>query len=179
MALLAVLVYGLLFALVYAWAVVWLLERRDRRFRQGAASFTDAFLPGAFVLIFVYIANIVVLVHWPSSAVMFDLTLLGGLAAFAAYRELLYRTHHRAGNKKLRAEARLLERHMKRDPGNAALFERASEVYEELGERALAVEAARIAAELDPTVRNSWRFRELLEGEEDPSAGRKRGDGAP
>lgn len=178
MALLAVLVYGLVFALVYAWAVVWLLERRDRRYRQGAASFTDAFLPGSFVLIFVYISNIVVLVRWPSSAVMFDLTLLGGLAAFAAYRELLYRARQRSGTRKLRAEARLLERYMKKDPGNAALFERASEVYEELGERALAVEAARMAAELDPTVRNSWRFRELLEGEE-TSAGGKRRHGAP
>lgn len=179
MALLAVLIYGLLFSLLYAWAVVWLLERRDRRYRQGAGSFTDAFLPGSFVLIFVYISNIVVLVRWPSSAVMFDLALLGGLAAFAAYREILYKTRAGSASRKLRAEARLLERYMKKDPGNAALYERASEIYEELGERGLAVEAARVAAELDPTVRNSWRFRELLGDDDGGSAGGKRGRGAP
>ena len=176
MDLLAVLIYGLLFSVGYAWAVAWILERRDRKYRQGGTSFTDAFIVGAFVLLSVYITNIIVLVRWPSSAISYDLFLLAGLAAFSAYRELLYRRRDSDAARKLRAEARLLERYMSNDPGNAAFFERASEIYEQLGEHGKAVEAARAAAELDPTVRNSWRLRELLEDE--GSARGKRGHGA-
>ena len=178
MALFGVIIYGTLFAVGYAWAVAWILERKDRKYRQGATSFTDAFIVGTFVLLFVYITNIIVLVRWPSSAINYDLVLLAALAAFSAYKELLYRGGDNSLRKRLRAEARLLERYMKNDPGNAALFERASEIYEELGEREKAIESARAAATLDPTVRNSWRFRELLGGEEDSAAG-KPGHDAP
>ena len=173
MALFAVILYCTLFAVGYAWAVAWIMERRDKKYRQGNTSFTDAFMIGAIVLLVVYISNIIVLLRWPSSALMYDLVLLAGLGAFSGFRELLYRGRDTQSRRKLKAEARLLERYLKKDPGNAALFERASVIYEELGERELAIEAARAAAELDPTVRNSWRFRELLE--EDGSAGGKGG----
>jgi tetratricopeptide (TPR) repeat protein len=171
----AILIYGVLFAGLYAWGVVWILERRDRKYRQGTTVFTDAFLTGSWVLLSVYISNIIVMLRWPSSAVTYDLVLLAGLAAFAGYRELLYRGLHSEVRRKLRAEARLLEQYMKKDPGNAALWERASEIYEELGEHGKAVEAARAAAELDPTVRNSWRFRTLLEDADQSAGGKGRG----
>ena len=174
MALLGVIIYGALFALGYAWAAVCVIERRDKKYRQGTTSFSDAFMPGAFILLFVYITNMLVLVQWPSYAITYDLVLLAGLGVFSAYREIIYRSRDTESRRRLIAEARLVEIHMKKDPGNAALFERASELYEQLGEREKAIEAARAASELDPTVRNSWRFKELL-GEDGSAGGKRRG----
>jgi len=120
----------------------------------------------------------VVMMRWTSAVFTYDLVLLAGLGAFAVYKEALYRTRDRAVSRHLRAEARLLERYMRKDPGNAAYFERASEIYEKLGDREKAVEAARMAAQLDPTVRNSWRFKDLL-GDGRGSAGGKGGGDTP
>ena len=43
---LAIIIYCTVFALAYAWALVWILERKEKRYGQGSISFTDAFVIG-------------------------------------------------------------------------------------------------------------------------------------
>ena len=158
---LGIIVYCTLFTLAFAWALVWVLERKEKKYGQGSISFTDAFSVGSVVIIFVYFSNIVVFMRWPRSALAYDVALITALAAFGVYRETSYKARARKGNRRLRAEARLLEWHLSKDPANAAWFERLSEVYEKLWEKAKALAAARMAAKLDPAVRNAWRVKTL------------------
>jgi cytochrome c-type biogenesis protein CcmH/NrfG len=60
-----------------------------------------------------------------------------------------------------RAEIRLLETHISKDPSNAAYFGRVSELYEVLGKKEQALEAARMAEKLEPTARNRYRVEAL------------------
>jgi len=161
MGLLAILAYCTVFSLAYAWALVWILERKEKKYRQGTVSFTDAFIVGALVIMLVYISNIVVLIRWGSSALVYDLALIAALAGFGTYKETRYKFRAAKTAHRQRAEIRLLEHHIKQDPANAAYFERLSEVYEKLGENRKALEAARMALELHPDVRNSWRVKQL------------------
>lgn len=160
---LEIVIYCALFTLSFAWALVWILERKEKRYGQGSISFTDAFSVGAVVTIFVYFSNIVVFMRWPRSALFYDIALITGLAAFGVYRETAYRARALKGRRRLRAEVRLLERYVVNDPANAAYFERLSEVYEKLGEKEKALAAARMAARLDPAVSNAWRVKQLEE----------------
>ena len=160
---LGIIVYCTLFTLAFAWALVWVLERKEKKYGQGSISFTDAFSVGSAAIIFVYFSNIVVFMRWPRSALAYDIALLTCLAAFGVYRETSYKVRARKGNRRLRAEARLLERHLSKDPANAAWFERLGEVYEKLGEKEKALTAARMAVKLDPAVRNAWRVKTLEE----------------
>ncbi len=162
--LLGILIYCTLFALLWTWGLVWVLERREKKYRQGNHSFTDAFLAGAFFLVFVYISNIAVLVRWPRAALLYDVALVTGLAGFGLYRETRYRAAAALVRRRQKAEVRLLEHHISKDPSNAAWYERLSEVYEKLGEKERALETARLAAKLEPTVRNAWRVKHLEEG---------------
>ncbi len=158
---LSLIIYCTVFALAYAWALVWILERKEKKYLQGSISFTDAFLVGAFIIIFVYFSNIVVLMRWPRSALTYDIILVTALAAFGTYRETFYKARSRKTGTRRRAEARLLEIHIAKDPDNPAYYERLSEVYEKLGEKEKALAAARRAAELDPAVKNTWRVKQL------------------
>ena len=160
---LTIVVYCTVFALAYVWALVWILERKEKKYGQGSVSFTDAFSVGACATIFVYFSNIVFFMRWPRSAFGYDVALVTALAAFGAYRETGYRARALKVNRRRRAEARLLERYTARDPANAAYFERLSEVYEKLGEKEKALGAARTAARLDPAVKNAWRVKMLEE----------------
>jgi len=160
---LGIIVYCTLFTLAFAWALVWVLERKDKKYRQGSISFTDAFSVGSVVIVFVYFSNIVVFMRWPRSALVYDILLVTCLAAFGIYRETSYKVRARKADRRLRAEARLLEWHLSKDPANAAWLERLSEVYEKLGEKEKALAAARLAAKLDPAVRNAWRVKTLEE----------------
>ncbi len=158
-----IIIYCTVFTLVYTWALVWILERKEKEYGQGSISFTDAFMIGAFVVIFVYFSNIVVVMRWTRSAFIYDLALVTGLAAFGVYRETSYKARAGRGSRRLRAEARLMEGYIAKDPVNAAYFERLSEVREKLGEKDKALAAARRAAELDPIVKNTWRVKQLEE----------------
>ncbi|OIO05070.1 MAG: hypothetical protein COX65_00880 [Elusimicrobia bacterium CG_4_10_14_0_2_um_filter_56_8] len=160
---LAIIIYCTVFALAYAWALVWILERKEKRYGQGSISFTDAFVVGSFVIILVYLSNIVVLIAWTRYAFLYDLGLITCLAAFIAYRETAYKARAARKKRRLRAEARLLERYIKKDPSNTAYLERLSEVYEKTGEFKKALAAARLAAKLDPAVKNTWRVKQLEE----------------
>jgi len=84
-------VYCAVFALAYAWGLVWILERKEKRYGLGTGSYTDAFLSAAFVSVFVYFSNVVALLKWPRSAPAYDLALLAVLAAFGLRREKSYR----------------------------------------------------------------------------------------
>lgn len=160
---LGVVVYCTVFAAVYALALVWILERREKKYRQGSISFTNSFLVGSFLLIFVYFSNIVVLLRWTDSAFLYDIVLVTALAGFGTYRETVYKAGALESGRRLRAEVRLLELSIENDGTNAACFERLSEIYEKLGEKEKALATARKAAELDPAVRNTWRVRQLEE----------------
>lgn len=160
---LGVLVYCTVFALLWAGGLVWVLERKEKKYLLGGLSFTDAFLAGSFFLIVVYVSNIVVILRWPRFAFFYDIALVTGLAGFGLYRETGYKARAALHSRRLRAEVRLLEHHVSRDPSNAAYLERLSELYEALGDPKQALEAARLAARLEPTVRNSWRVKHLEE----------------
>jgi len=168
--LLWIIVYCTVFALAWTWALVWIIERKETRYTEGGVSFTDAFLIGAFLLIFVYISNIVVLIRWPRSAVVYDLLLVTGLAGFGLYKETLYKARAAFRWKRLRDEALALEWNITKDPANGAYYERLSEVYEKMGRKRRAIEAARAGAKLDPSIKNALRLKHL---EEDNLSGRK------
>lgn len=161
MGLLGIVIYCTLFSLAYAWTLVWILERKDKKYRQGTVSFTDALLPASLVIILVYVSNIVVLVRWGGSAALYDIALIAALAGFCVYKETRYKFRAAKVNHRQRAEVRLLEYHITKDPSNAAYFERLSEVYEKLGDKEKAMAAARRATEIAPDVRNTWRVKQL------------------
>lgn len=163
MGLLGIVVYCTLFSLAYAWTLVWILERKDKKYRQGTVQFTDAFLSGALVIVFVYISNIVVLVRWGGAAAAYDAALAAALAGFCVYKETGYKLRAAKVAHRQRAEIRLLEYHLTRDPANAAYCERLSELYEKLGDPEKALAAARQAAKLHPDVNNAWRVKRLEE----------------
>ncbi|HAT72173.1 MAG TPA: hypothetical protein DCS63_05095 [Elusimicrobia bacterium] len=169
--LLWIIVYCTVFALAWAWALVWVIEREDKTFMHGTISFADAFLVGAFSLIFVYISNIIVIIRWPRSAFLYDLLLVTGLAGFGLYKETVYKTRAVLSWKRLRDEALALEWNITKDPANGAYYERLSEVYEKMGKTRRALEAAREAEKLGPSVKNALRIKYL---ERDRLSGRQR-----
>lgn len=157
------LLYATLYALFYAGVLLWILERRGKKYGQGALSFPEALAAGSLVLIVVYFFNIVVLLTRPCSAVTYNLLLTAALAAFCLYKEAGYRRQAKKYLRRQRAEARLMEIYARKDPRNGACHERLSELYEKLGEKDRALQEARSAAQLDPSVRNQWRIKQLEE----------------
>ncbi len=156
-----IIIYSAIFAMASAWALVWILERKDKRYGQGGTSFTDAAPVGAFFMATIFISDVVALLNSPGAAVFYNLALIAGLGFFMLWRESGYRARENLIKKKLRIEIRVLEKHALIDPSNAALHERLSEIHERLGEKEKAMESARLASKLDPNVRNSWRIKDL------------------
>ncbi len=163
MTLFDILLYCTVFSLAYSWVLVWILERREKKYGQGALSFTDAFLSGAVTLVLVYASSLGLLTRSYRAGITYDVALLTALAGFCLYRESLYRLRAKRMRHRRLAEIRLLNAHIAKDPSNAVYYERLSEVFERLGETGEALEAARMAAKLDPAVRNQWRVRQLEE----------------
>ena len=161
--LLKALAYSTVFALVYSWVVVWIIERREKKYGQGTIMFSDAFLTGSVTLIFVYLSNILVFVMWPGSAATFNVFLVTALAGFCLYRESVYQFNAKKIQPRLRAEVRLVNIYISKDPANAAYYGRLCDIHAKLGEKALALEAARMANKLEPTARNRVRIEQLLE----------------
>lgn len=85
------------FALVCAWAVVWILERKEKKYGQEAASFTDAFPAGAAVLVFVFLSALSLLFKNLRAAALYGLALTAALLLFIWRKEAGYRA--RAKNK--------------------------------------------------------------------------------
>lgn len=163
MRLLQALAYSTLFALAYSWVLVWILERREKKYGQGALSFSDAFLAGSVSLFLVYIANFAVLMLRPASAGSFNVLLVTALAGFCLYKESTYKLQEKRIAHRWRAEVRLLNIYISKDPANAAYFGRLSDLHSKLGEKDRALEAARMAEKLEPTERNRWRIKQLNE----------------
>lgn len=161
MGVLAIVIYCTLFCLAYTWTLVWILERREKKYRQGTFAFTDAFIVGALAGIFVYISNIVAIMRWGGSAFLYDVVLITALAAFGTYKETRYKARAGKVTRRQRAEVRLLEYHINKDPANAAYYERLSEVQEKLGNKENALAAAKRAAEIHPDVKIAWRIKQL------------------
>ena len=88
--------YCAFFALACAGAVVWILERRDKKYGQGAASFTDAFPAGAAVLVFVFLSDLFLLLKSARMAAFYDLLLAAGLLIFILRREAGYKARAKA-----------------------------------------------------------------------------------
>lgn len=151
------------FALAYSWVLVWILERREKKYGQSMLSFTDAFLAGAVTLLFVFLSTILVFFRWHRYAATYVAALITVLAAFCLYKETVYKLLEEKVRRRRRAEIRLLELHIKKDPSNAALFGRVSELYEKLGKKPQALEAARMAEKLEPTESNRCRLKHLQE----------------
>lgn len=171
-----IIIYSTLFALATTWALVSIIERKETAYMQGGVSFTDAFLIGAFFLLFIYISNMIILIRWPRSAILYDLAVVTGLAGFGLYRETRYKLRGVFRRRSLREEALNLEWNIAKDPANAAYYERLSEVYEELGNKARALEAARAAEKIDPErMRNSWRIKHLEKDLSASARGQRRG----
>lgn len=164
MRLLQILIFSTVFALAYSWVLVWILERREKVYGQGALSFSDAFLAGSVSLLFVYISNIMVLAMWPGKAASFNVLLVTALAGFCLYKESVYKLEAKKIEHRRRAEIRLLQIYIAKDPANAAYFGRLCRLYEKLGDKKQALEAARMVATLEPTERNRCRVKELQEG---------------
>lgn len=163
MRLLQALAYSTLFALAYSWVLVWILERREKKYGQGALSFSDAFLAGSVSLFLVYISNFAVLMLRPASAGSFNVLLVTALAGFCLYKESTYKLQEKRIAHRRRAEVRLLNIYISKDPANAAYFGRLSDLHSKLGEKDRALEAARMAEKLEPTERNRWRIKQLNE----------------
>jgi len=164
--------YCTLFALTYAWALVSIIERGEKKYRQSPVSFNDSLLAGSFILLAVFISNIAIMIKAPRNALFYNLALLTGLLGYMIYREAGYRRLESGRDRNLRTEMRVIDHHSANDPSNAVFFERASEIFEKLGELDNALEAARRAAKLGPTVHNLWRLKHL---EEDLRSGKRRG----
>jgi len=161
--LLKALAYSTVFALVYSWVVVWIIERREKKYGQGTILFSDAFLAGSVTLVFVYLANILVFVMWPRSAATFNVFLVTALAGFCLYRESVYQLDAKKIRHRLLAEVRLVNIYICKDPANAAYYGRLCDIYAKLGEKGPALEAARMANKLEPTTRNRLRIQQLQE----------------
>lgn len=163
MRLLQALAFSTFFALAYSWVLVWILERREKKYGQGALSFSDAFLAGSATLVLVYLSNIFVFIIWPHSAASFNVLLVTALAGFCLYKESTYKLQQKRIAHRWRAEVRLLNIYISKDPANAAYFGRLSDLHCKLGEKDRALEAARMAEKLEPTERNRWRIKQLNE----------------
>ncbi|HAD81588.1 TPA: hypothetical protein DCG35_03790 [Candidatus Edwardsbacteria bacterium] len=91
------LLYSAAFALACAGAVVWSLERGDKKYRLGTTTFMDAFPSAAAVLLLVFLSSLFLLFTSLRAAVLYDLFLTAALLIFIWRKEAAYRA--RAKNK--------------------------------------------------------------------------------
>lgn len=157
------LAYSTVFAILFSWVVVWVIERREKKYGLGTVQFSDAFLAGSVTLVFVYLANTLVFALWPLSALRFNVFLVTALAGFCLYKESAYQLDARKIRHRLRAEIRLVNIYISKDPSNTAYYGRLCDIYAKLGEKGNALEAARMACKLEPTARNRLRVEQLEE----------------
>lgn len=175
---------GLLLAAAFLWALGRIGASRGKTINLPAG-----FAAGAAIFTLIYAFNRMGLAHWPKTVAAADLLLLAVALAMPALRQgrrfLRLREakarrdgHEPAGSGlfskvmkrplspgelRLKIEVANLENMLKIDPGSTCCLEKLSELYEKLGKRKMALDAARAAARQDPTVRNKWRVAELRE----------------
>lgn len=161
MSFLAVLSFNALFAVAFAWTLVWVIERREKKYGLSGPALSDAFLAGALALFFAFLGGVAAMVLWPRHYGTFVVGAATALSGFCLYRESLYKLERRRVTHRLRAEVRLLNMHISKDPSNAAYYVRLAELGEKLGDRPTAAGAAAMAFKLEPTVRNRLRLEQL------------------
>ena len=159
-------IFCAIFALAFAGAVVWIMERKARVSRWTIAPFSHSFLAGCVAFSFIYILNRLVFPRWPKTTAVFNLIMLGGILTFRPLRKKLLRQYRRWRRKTEKkhprsAEAEALKHMLERDPLNAFCLEKLSEIYGEMGENDKALEAAREAFKLDPSVKNKLWVEDL------------------
>lgn len=158
----AAILFCFLSGLAFSGAALRVLGRKAKVRHRGKASFPDAFLAGSVTFTLVYILNRLAFPARPKATAAANLLLLAGILLFPLVRKKLRRLKPRLVKKHpLQDEAAALERMFERDPLNAFCLEKLSELYEKMGEHDKALEAARRAAGLDPTVKNKWRAEDL------------------
>lgn len=145
---------------------MWILERKARASRRQIMPFSHSFLAGCVTFSVVYILNRLIFPGWPKATAVFNLAMLAAIFTFRGVRKKLLRQYRRrrpkTGKKHHRhSEAAALEHMLAKDPLNAFCLEKLSEIYEEMGEYGKALEAAREAVKLDPSMKNKWRVEDL------------------
>ncbi|MDO8804079.1 MAG: hypothetical protein Q7R35_06595 [Elusimicrobiota bacterium] len=158
-----VLIFSVFSAMAFSGAALWLLGRKARASRRRTAPFSQAFLAGSVTFSLVYIINRLAFPLRPKTTAVFNLALLAGILLFRALKKRLRRRRRPKAAKKhpLHAEAAALEQMLSQDPLNAFCLEKLSEIYEKMGENDRALEAAREAFKLDPSMKTRWRVDEL------------------
>jgi tetratricopeptide (TPR) repeat protein len=173
----AIIMFCMFFGMAVAWAALWTLKKLGAAHRKKIHP-PAGFLAGALIFTSVYGLNRLAFPAWPKAVPVIDLVLLAGILVIPEVKRKLGRPGPKSKPKlkpklrtqpkpvdletqRLRIEAKALERMLEIDPLNAFCFERLSEIYEKTGEYARALEAAREAAKLDPTVKNRLRAEEL------------------
>ncbi|HAH32978.1 MAG TPA: hypothetical protein DCL44_11765 [Elusimicrobia bacterium] len=151
-----------IFALFFSGSVMWIVERKARASRRQITPFSHSFLAGCIAFSVVYVLNRLIFPHWPKATVVINLAMLGGIFSFRVLRKTIRRRWPKKGKKHRRsAEAAALESMLERDPLNAFCLEKLSEIYEEMGKKDKALEAAREALRLEHTMKNKWRVEDL------------------
>lgn len=158
---LGILAFNGLFAVAFSWALVWAIERREKKYGLAGPSLSDAFLAGALSLFFSFLGGVSVMFLWPRLYSTFVVGACTALAGYCLYRESLYKLERRRIDHRLRAEVRLINIHISKDPSNAAYYHRLTDLYEKLGDARQALQAAEMALKLEPTVRNHLRADHL------------------
>ncbi len=163
-----VIMFCLFSAMAFCVEAVWLVEKKGIASRLDASAFTVDFMVGSVVFSSVYVLNRLVYPGSPKAAAACNILFLSGIYFYSALKKKLRRlrrripkAHKNLAKSPLQIEAAALEHMLELDPLNAFCFEKLSEIYEKMGKRAKALEAAREAVKLDPTIINQWRVEEL------------------
>ncbi|HBB68341.1 MAG: hypothetical protein A2X28_09220 [Elusimicrobia bacterium GWA2_56_46] len=156
-----IIIYLLCFSCFCAGAAVWVLERRERRYRLGNYR-GDGLLTAAGIFIFTYLGNFAVFFTWGAGrGLWLDLAILALLGAFIWGKERSYREEVEELRREQLSEAAALEAALIKDPANTARRERLAELYESLGDLEKALLHAEEAARMDPIQKNLWKVKTL------------------
>lgn len=158
-------IFCMVSGMAFSAGTLWSLKRAGAA-RRKKIHVPAGFMVGAVLFVLVYGANRLAFPAFPKATLLINLLLLAGIILFPflpGLKKKLRRPplkridkHHH-----LRVEAQAMERMLKIDPLNAFCFERLSEIYEQIGKPGQALEAAREALRLDPSVNNKARLEEL------------------
>ncbi len=156
-----VIIFCVVSAAAFAAGVLWSLKKAGAARRKKIHP-PAGFLLGAVIFVSVYGANRLAFPILPRATLLVNLVLLTGLLIFREIKKQLKRPRMQHGkNQHLRVEVLALERMLEIDPLNAFCLERLSELYEKMGKADRALQAARGAVKLDPTVKNKLRVEDL------------------
>lgn len=142
-------------------AALWALKKAGAA-RRKSINPPAGFLAGTLIFVAVYGADRAFFKADAAAAALANVLAVAVLLALPWFKKKAKVVRQRdPRHQHLRAEVAALERMLQRDPLNAFCHERLSELHEQCARPDLALQAARAAAELDPTVKNRLRVEEL------------------